>query len=63
LDIQKLERKYQEKDRLLDAQLAYLKRAMDSLDETKIEIDSKLGVLYQAIKVIKPFADGIDKIY
>lgn len=62
-DIARLERRYREKDRLLDDQLAVLKKTIARIDEFERRSATRLDAIDRAMKVIVPFAEQLDKRY
>lgn len=63
MDIRRLERRYLEKDRLLDAQLEAVGRALALMADTQRDTERLVGGVQAALKVIKPFADNLEKTY
>lgn len=62
-DIRTLERRYLEKDRLLDDQLKAVARALALMADTQRDTERLVGGVQAALKVIKPFADNLEKTY
>lgn len=62
-DIRRLERRYLEKDRLLDDQLGAVARALALMADTQRDVERVAGGVQAALKVIKPFADNLEKTY
>ena len=62
-DIRRLERRYVEKDRLLDEQLTTAKTLVTALSKEQQEIDRKGLMLAELITKAKPLVEYLDKSY